>query len=193
MPRLVDSWFQGLHGLDRLHAFFDRAEDPWDRIHLPCPPRSFGSGSTRSFADYFHGASQVTTRTLEDVCAWLRSCQCRSDHEIFQKDDVWQHPLAFEQVRVGDCEDHALWAWRKLAEIRIPARFTAGRWGQTPHAWILLDLHDGVRLLETTAKGPFMIHPLNPAVRSTYCPALSIDHSLHTYVHAGYRHFHHRP
>lgn len=193
MTRWVDSWVHGAHGVERLAAFFEACTDPWDRLPLACAPNAFGVGSTRSFADYFQGTSQVTARSLEEICAWLQGCECRSDHALFRQEDHWLHPLAFERLRQGDCEDHALWAWRKLAEIGMPARFTAGRWEGVAHAWLVLDQTDGTRIFETTAKSRAMLLPFDPETRAAYCPALSIDHALRTYVHAGYPRFRNGP
>src|SRR5258708_38321119 len=65
-----------------------------------------------------------------------------SDAEQFHERDVWQQPWAFERRQRGDCEDFALWAWRKLAEIGLDAEFYVGRGmcGAKPaaarqHAW----------------------------------------------------------
>jgi len=64
------------------------------------------------------------------------------DASLFRESDYWQHPHTFEQLRRGDCEDFALWAWRKLIEIGIDADLVIGR--RVPpqsensrHAWIL--------------------------------------------------------
>lgn len=190
MPRLLESWGPGPFGADQLAVFFEPGRDPWDRIPLACGPNTFGAGSTRCFTEYFQGTSRVTVRSLDEVATWLQACECLTDRALFSLDDHWLHPLTFEELRKGDCEDHALWAWRKLAEIGHPARFAAGRWNGVAHAWVLLDGPEGVRLFETTAKASPMIHPLDAAIRTAYCPALSIDHGMRTFVHAGYPRFH---
>lgn len=186
MPRRVESWVQAASGMERLADFFAGTADPWARLHLDCAPLAFGAGSTRSFSDYFRGVSRVAAASLDDVCSWLRGCECLSDEALFLQEDFWQHPLTFEQLRKGDCEDHALWAWRKLAELRIPARLTAGRWRGTAHAWVLLESSHGDQLFETTAKTSPMIRPLDGTTRAEYCPALGVDHGFRTFVHAGY-------
>ncbi len=190
MPRLIKTWVEATAGLGGLAEFFSRHGDPWDRIHLTCAPGAFGAGSTRSFSDYFQGRSRVPARSFDEVCAWLLDCECLSDQALFFQEDFWQHPLTFEQIRKGDCEDHALWAWRKLGELGIPARFTAGRWNGVAHAWILLDRADGVHLFETTSKTRPLVHPLDAGTRARYCPALSVDQGFRTYVYAGYPRFH---
>ena len=62
---------------------------------------------------------------------------------------VWQQPCAFEQSRRGDCEDFALWAWRKLVEMGVDAEFYVGRvmCGDDPvsarqHAWVVYRVDD---------------------------------------------------
>jgi len=65
------------------------------------------------------GQSTVCVNDIAAICEWLADCEYVRDpvHER----DFWQHPKTFEQLRKGDCEDHALWAWRKLTELGIPA------------------------------------------------------------------------
>jgi len=67
------------------------------------------------------GQSTVCVNDIAAICEWLADCEYVRDpvHER----DFWQHPKTFEQLRKGDCEDHALWAWRKLTELGIPAEF----------------------------------------------------------------------
>lgn len=189
MSRRAQCWVQNASGVERLAEFFTTTPDPWVRLHLPCAPPVFGAGSTRSFSDYFQGSSRVKAMSLDEVCDWLRGCECLTDQALFFQEDFWQHPLTFEQIRKGDCEDHALWAWRKLAEIGIPARLTAGRWRGVAHAWVLLDYPQSELLLETTAKTEPMIRQVDATTRAEYCPALGVDHRFLTYVHAGYPKF----
>ena len=59
--------------------------------------------------------------------AWLATCEYVSDVEQFHEPDLWQQPCDFERRQRGDCEDFALWAWRKLIEIGIEAEFYVGR------------------------------------------------------------------
>lgn len=189
MSRLIESWVRGTSPAARVASFLEQESDPWECMHLECAPPAFGAGSTRSFTEYFSGTSRIAVASLDDLCAWLRGCECLSDQTLFLQEDFWQHPLTFEQIRKGDCEDHALWAWRKLAEMGIPARFTAGRWKGIAHAWIGLELDGNPHLLETTRKTDPMLRRVDGEVRAEYCPALSVDQALRTYVHAGYPQF----
>ena len=91
------------------------------------PASAFGPGSQRPFAEYFEGESRVPVGSIDGIVAWLQTCEYVTDLELFHQPDVWLHPGAFERLRRGDCEDFALWAWRKLAEIGIDAEFCVGR------------------------------------------------------------------
>jgi hypothetical protein len=103
--------------------------------------------------------------------------------------------VTFENLRKGDCEDHALWAWRKLKKLGIPAEFVCGRSGPADakgnhgHAWIHLELNGEPYLMETVAdsRRP-MTFPLAD-VRRNYCPALSVDTNLDTYCYGGFKEF----
>jgi hypothetical protein len=175
-----------------LTTFFEQGSDPWDRLAVDCAPETFGLGSRRRFVEYFRGTSRVPVRTFDDICNWLRGCECVADEALFLEADYWQHPLTFEQLRKGDCEDHALWAWRKLSELGVAALFVSGRWRGVAHTWIVLTQGDLDHLLETTSKTGSMIQPLR-AVGTEYCPALAIDTQLRTWVFRGFRtcHEHH--
>ena len=96
-------------------------------MSIPVPAGAFGPGSERPFAQYFEGQASVPVASIDDVVAWLQTCEYVSDVELFQKRDFWQHPTVFEQSKRGDCEDFALWAWRKLRELGIDAEFCVGR------------------------------------------------------------------
>ena len=100
---------------------------PWSRQAAHIPHHSFAKGSLNKFRWYLEGNSQVVVSSLEDVCHWLKTCQYAQDEVLFNQSDHWQHPSQFEQTRQGDCEDHALWAWRKLGELGIP-----------PNLWLVI-------------------------------------------------------
>src|SRR6185436_7297823 len=97
------------------------------RLSLPVPIGAFGPGSRREFAQYFQGESHVRVESIDEIVEWLLNCQYMTDAILFNERDFWQHPNTFEQLRRGDCEDFALWAWRKLADIGIDAEFCVGR------------------------------------------------------------------
>ena len=73
----------------------------------------------------------------------------RHRSSLFNEIDLWQHPSSFEELRRGDCEDFALWAWRKLAELGIDAEFFVGRILSVEepdvdrqHAWVVFRVGD---------------------------------------------------
>ncbi|WP_420644879.1 hypothetical protein [Candidatus Leptofilum sp.] len=148
----------------------------------------FGAGSRRPFDHYLNGESQVKVQSLDDICRWLQACEYVQDRELFGQGDVWQHPGEFESRRQGDCEDHALWAWRKLKELNIPAEFVVGRtaFGDNgnegrllSHAWVSYEENGRTYLLETTHKKQ-LIYPLE-AVQTRYHPLFSVDEVSKTY------------
>ncbi|MCA9899136.1 MAG: transglutaminase domain-containing protein [Ardenticatenaceae bacterium] len=145
---------------------------------------AFGAGSRRPFTDYLNGESRVTVQSLDDICRWLQQCEYVRDSELFGQRDVWQHPGEFETRRQGDCEDHALWAWRKLRELNIPAEFVVGRvqWGDVgdgAHAWVAYEENGRSFILESTHKKQ-LIYPLE-AIQSRYHPWFGVDTASQTY------------
>jgi len=165
--------------------------DPWREVRVRIPPGAFSSGSVRSFAWYLEGESVVSMASVKDICKWLRKCKYKRDPELFDQSDLWQHPTAFEESRKGDCEDHALWAWRKLIELGIDASLVCGRLFRPKkgtverHAWVVFSQDGQDYLLETTRKKKKkMLRPLEE-VRDRYRPEFSVDRHLKTHVHAG--------
>ena len=168
-------------------------DDPWEPVtSLLVTPQIFGAGSLRMFRWYFEGESTVQVRTLDDVCEWLAECQYLSDDHLFNEADFWQHPRAFEHLRKGDCEDHALWAWRKLVEMGHRAEFFVGQWFEgggdehARHAWVVFE-QDGQRfVLEPIIKNETpMVLPLRE-VCTHYAPHFSVDAAFTMRSHAGY-------
>ena len=147
--------------------------------------RQFAMGSDKPFHWYFTGRSQVPVNTIEDICHWLRQCEYVQDKVQFGKKDHWQHPTdELEQNRKGDCEDFALWAWRKLAELNISAELVVGKHPangpeSTPHAWVVYRSGREQFLLEPTAKTIPMIIPLQAT--NNYRPRYGVDHHYKTY------------
>lgn len=161
-------------------------EDPWDLA--PSFTLSFGrlgAGSVRPLSWYFEGSTEVAVLSLEDVKQWLAGCQYVRDPDLFHESDYWQHPKTFEQLRRGDCEDHALWAWRRLLELGIKADFYVGQWVQHPdnsghHAWLVVEIDAQQFLFETVDKDVSrQLRPLQE-VRAEYVPHYSVgaDHKV---------------
>ena len=158
---------------------------------MPVPAKVFGPGSHRPFADYFSGKTSVRVHSIDDIVSWLQSCDYVTDAELFQRRDVWQHPRAFERRRRGDCEDFALWAWRKLAEVGIDAEFCVGRVvccgaeAGRQHAWVVYRIDDEAFLFEPAARERSkMIRPLAEAM-DDYVPHFAVDHRFETTVFNG--------
>jgi len=173
----------------RLFWAFSRS--PWARVDMQVPAAAFGPGSRCQFAEYLRGDSSVSVRSLDDIVEWLRGCKYASDAELFAERDLWQHPAAFETRRRGDCEDFALWAWRKLAEIGIDAEFFVGRvlggavGGPTrQHAWVVYRVGGVDYLFEPAASPERMIRRLADVV-DEYIPHFAVNGALATSAFVG--------
>jgi len=144
----------------------------------------FGAGSRRPFSHYLEGESQVAVRSIDEICSWLKQCKYMRDTELFDQRDFWQHPSQFEELQKGDCEDHALWAWRKLIELNISAELVVGRanWSESEsgaHAWVTYEENGRSYILEATHKRQ-LIYPQETAQKQ-YHPWFSIDKNMQTY------------
>jgi len=166
--------------------------EPWERLNHGIAPHQFGAGSRHDFRWYFEGESAVAVESIEAVCDWLSECEYVRDPELFHEPDFWQHPRTFERLRKGDCEDHALWAWRKLTELGIPAELYVGRWrteaGGEPghHAWVVCKYEGVDYLLEATeATREKMLRPLSE-VRSDYVPHFAVNADFTSSAFGGY-------
>jgi len=168
--------------------------DPWERLAYEPPLDAFGEGARHDFDWVFEGESAIAVATFDDVIEWLAGCTYASDPHLFQEADFWQHPRTFEQLRRGDCEDFALWAWRKMVELRMDADLVIGRRvppgaANSRHAWILFR-HDG---------GEFLFEPACPerelavravsAVRDVYIPEFGVSAGRQRFLFAGYAYF----
>lgn len=182
--------------LDRLHRATARLllhtvspADPWRRFPYPVPLDRYGAGARRDFSWYLEGESDVAVTSLDELRVWLLGCAYARDPELFGAPDVWQHPSDFEGRRAGDCEDFALWTWRKLIDLGHDAELVVGRRGGdagTGHAWVLLHASDGPHLVDPVVRDDHrIIRPL-PDVRDAYLPEASVDCRLVRYVYAGY-------
>jgi predicted transglutaminase-like cysteine proteinase len=105
--------------------------------------------------------------------------------------DFWQHPRTFERLRRGDCEDYALWAWRKLVELGLEAELVSGTWRPAEgvaggHVWVRY-LHDGRQyILESVGRTrETMVRPFDVA-RSEYVPHAGVDHSFRLHAYSGH-------
>ena len=158
---------------------------------MEVPTAAFGPGSRWQFSHYFEGESRVAVTSIDDIVAWLGTCEYATDLEQFHELDLWQEPCAFEARQRGDCEDFALWTWRKLIEIGLEAEFFVGRvvCGQPAaarqHAWVVYRQGGDVCLFEPAAREPQrMIRPWS-AVKDDYAPHFAVNHQLVTSAFAG--------
>jgi hypothetical protein len=168
--------------------------DHWEEVPHPVPHRLFGLGSKHHFSWYLEGECQVQVASVEEIQRWLLQCSYHGDQKLFRDPDFWQHPAMFEKLRKGDCEDHAIWAWRKLKDLGIPARLYTGRvlspvnGGAGFHAWVVYE-QDGKRwLLETVAFHRSRMSRALDEARAEYVPHFSIDHALSTSIYCGFAH-----
>jgi hypothetical protein len=176
----------------RLAAGLGSRESAWERVPMRVPVSAFGPGSRQPFAEYLEGESCVQVRSIDDIVAFLQTCEYVTDNELFHIPDFWQHPSAFEKLRRGDCEDFALWAWRKLAELGIDAEFCVGRviCDDQPdvdleHAWVVYCVNGTEFLFEPAARTPSrMIRPLADAM-ARYVPHFAVNHRFETSAFVG--------
>jgi hypothetical protein len=166
--------------------------DPWERFAYRVPLHAFGSGNQHDFSWYLEGESHVSVASIEDVQEWLLGCEYVGDAELFREADFWQHPTTFERLREGDCEDHALWAWRKLLEIGADVELIAGRTRRDDgslgngHVWLLLRERDETFVFEATSKSKDgMLRPL-AEVRDRYLPSFGVDRRRERFAYNGY-------
>ena len=163
------------------------AANYWHQLQIVVPYRKFGLGSVRPFSWYFEGESSVKLKKYSEVFKWLTKCKYKKDAALFGRPDVWQHPLDFEKLQKGDCDDHALWAWRKLIELDIEARFVCGSWKERdkliPHAWVIFKKPEkkSWHIIECTAKNSKQMFLTEKEAENKYFPELSVDKDYKTY------------
>jgi len=123
-------------------------------------------------------------------------CTCRRGPQegstSFREADFWQHPRTFEKLCKGDCEHHALWAWRKLVELGHRAEFFVGQWFEggggvrDQHAWVVFEQNGQLYVLESVIEdNTLMVSPLTD-IRTQYRPHFSVDAAFTMRAHAGY-------
>ncbi len=164
---------------------------PWSKRAVCIAPKYFGPGSQHSFNWYLQCDSAVAVQSIGEVCRWLHACEYMTDLDQFRTIDYWQHPVEFERTRRGDCEDHALWAWRKLIELGYAAEFMVGTsYRNNPageyHAWVVFTRKDRRYLLESAYKHAQMIAPL-VEVQRLYDPDYGVDQRMQTYSYRAVR------
>jgi len=154
----------------------------------------YGDGARHGFDWVFEGESAVAVASLDDILDWLATCEYETDASLFREADYWQHPHTFEKLRRGDCEDFALWAWRKLVELGIDADLVIGR--RVPpgsensrHAWILFRIGEDEFLFEPIIRDRGASVRLLATVRSEYIPEFGVSRGRNRFLFAGYAYF----
>lgn len=166
-------------------------QDPWERLGTRVALHAFGPGSRREFRWYFEGESSVSVDSLDAVCEWLLECEYAHDEDLFNEADFWQHPRTLEHMRKGDCEDHALWAWRKLVELGYEAELVTGalrRNEEGGHAWVVFRHEGEAYLLEATAHHRDDMIQRLAEVKDEYEPHFGVDHRFARSSFTGHLH-----
>ena len=126
--------------------------------------------------------SNVKVNGLDQVRLWLRGCEYVEDDKMFGVGELWQLPAEFEESRRGDCDDHAVWAWKKLVDLGYEARLAIGDMGGIGHCWINIRSNGKWYVFETTSKySRELLLPVKWA--DDYWPEYTID-ADHYYEHA---------
>ena len=164
------------------------------------PSAAFGPGSLCPFNRYFEGESHVRAASIEAAIDWLSGCEYVSDMDQFNECDRWQAPCEFERSRRGDCEDFALWAWRKLSEIGVDAEFYVGRVVMNDgsndesdqdtdcdrqHAWVVYRSGLEEFLFEPAAGNMDAMVRLLSDVQDDYVPHFSVNRRFKTSAFVG--------
>ncbi len=123
-------------------------EDAW----LGKKQRHANLGNTHPWNRYFNRLLDTKPDTLADIERFLKGCKYRSDQETRSQEDFWEPPDQFEKRRSGDCEDHAIWAWRQLYDLGFRSRLVLGTCFDRGHAWVHLFVNGRCYLLEATQK-----------------------------------------
>jgi hypothetical protein len=108
-------------------------------------------GNTHPWNRYFNKPLKTKPQTLAQIEAFLCKCRYLSDQKTRSQSDFWEPPDEFEKRKTGDCEDHAIWAWRHLDGLGYKTRFVLGNCGRW-HAWVHIFINGRVYLLEATQK-----------------------------------------
>lgn len=165
-------------------------EDPWERFTVTPRLELYGSGVRHDFRHFLDGESAVSVGSLDEILDWLLGCRYESDERLFHEADFWQHPTTFERLRAGDCEDFALWAWRKLIELGYDAELITGRCTPNPmesrHAWVVFRRDGQEYLLEAVGRErERMVRPL-AEVRREYIPEFGVGPTCRRFAFTGY-------
>ena len=184
---------RALHQL-RLRLFPVR--DPWQRLPVRGAARDVRRRRTPRLRLGLRGRQHDRRRDARRHPRLARrAVSYETDASLFRESDYWQHPHTFEQLRRGDCEDFALWAWRKLVELGIDADLVIGR--RVPpgaensrHAWILFRDGDDEFLFEPDrSRSRRMPSDASRPSASEYIPEFGVARDRSRFLFAGYAYF----
>jgi hypothetical protein len=150
----------------------------------------YGSGLRNDFANFLEGPSSVSVSSVGEIQDWLVGCRYESDESLFGESDYWQHPSEFERMRAGDCEDFAIWAWRKLIGLGYDAELIVGRRvhnGQMfgRHVWVLFRSKGAEYLLEPGNKPKDRMIWRFPDAKNLYIPEFGVDRTGKRFAFSG--------
>ena len=166
-------------------------DDPWERLSVAPRLHMYGSGAHIEFPKYLIGPSKVSITSLDDLQNWLLECRYEDDKVLFAESDFWQHPVMFEHLRAGDCEDFALWAWRKMIELGIDTDIVVGYCVKDGalagrHAWIVFRQDGDEFLFEPVYRTKERMIKRLADVRGDYLPQFGADRTGHRFAFTGY-------
>lgn len=169
-------------------------DDPWERLSTRVPLARFGPGARNDFSWYLEGDTAQSPQSLDEMMDWLSGCEYASDETLFAEADFWQHPRTFEHLRRGDCEDFALWAWRKLLELGYDADLVVGRCvpparESSRHAWIVFRRDGNEYLYEPSRRDRATAVRLLSDVRNRYIPEFGVGPDAKRFAFSGYLYF----
>jgi hypothetical protein len=116
--------------------------------------RKANLGNTHPWNRYFNKPLKTKPKTLAEIETFLMKCKYLSDQKTRSQSDFWEPPDVFEKRRTGDCEDHAIWAWRHLDSLGYKSRLVIGKYNEW-HAWVHIFVNGRAYLLEATQKCRF--------------------------------------
>jgi hypothetical protein len=187
--RELAGWLYEASGLAHERRIALGRRNPWQRLDVAAPLRAFGPGAG-DFREYLARESRVHAPTPAAVVDWLQGCRYAEDMHLHDETDHWLHPVTFELVRAGDCEDFSLWAWRKLVEVRVDAAFVVGlrRIPDAPqgrHAWVTFREGSREYVLDGVERGLDRAIRRLDEVRAYYEPQVGVGTDLRPFAYAG--------
>lgn len=187
--RALVRWLDERSGLAHVRRVAGAGGDPWRRFELEPPLRAFGPGAG-DFREYLARPCRIARSTPLAIAEWLLECRYAEDPQLLDEPDLWLHPVTFELLRCGDCEDFALWAWRQLVDARFDATFVVGIRSipgtiRGRHAWVTYRDVGGEHVLDGVERTvERMIRPVTE-VRAHYEPQVGVNAEARRFVYAG--------